>query len=330
MLLDLSQSCPRDGLDQDLFRQLIYLRHLDENHFYTPRETLLPVARRWRIYQAREYFSYVFNRLLRWVSRRGLEATDEGMTLVPEERLRELIAAALNEGPTSNTESDLIAAASADTSVLSFLARLRKEVPLEAGIDEAWPAAEVDEHALYWLCRDRDDDDGLTLKALVAMLLLLRERFGLPARIPANDEDLRLLAAGGGQRIGMAGFMHQLNQMLMSEPTFAELLTWLVGDFVIAQHERVAAAKLPDDTYRVRRVGTALRFMPRECAAGFNDSRFTALSTTVHELGWVSTFREPNRELSPAGRRLLDAGDLSSDALLRGAKPFLRTPSESA
>jgi hypothetical protein len=47
----------------------------------------------------------------------------------------------------------------------------------------------------------------------------------------------------------------------------------------------------------------------------FNDSRFLALSTTVHELGWVTTFREAERKLTPSGRALLTDGDLPSGAL---------------
>jgi hypothetical protein len=113
----------------------------------------------------------------------------------------------------------------------------------------------------------------------------------------------------------MARFMHLLNQRLLRDPTIADLTQWLIEDFVIVQHERVATAKLPDDTYRVRRVGDSLRVLAKETPAVFNDSRFTALSTTVHELGWVTTFREPGRKLTPSGRALLTEGDLPSGAL---------------
>jgi hypothetical protein len=109
--------------------------------------------------------------------------------------------------------------------------------------------------------------------------------------------------------------MHLLNQRLLRDPTIADLAQWLIEDFVIVQHERVAAAKLPDDTYRVRRVGHSLRFFAQETPAVFNDSRFLALSTTVHELGWVTTFREPDRKLSASGRALLTDGDLPRGAL---------------
>ena len=99
---------------------------------------------------------------------------------------------------------------------------------------------------------------------------------------------------------------------------------------MIVQHERVATAKLPDDTYRVRRIGDAVRFFAQESPAVFNDSRFRALSTTVHELGWVSTFNEPDRQLTESGQRLLVDGDLPGGALASASAAFGEPDPESA
>jgi len=66
-------------------------------------------------------------------------------------------------------------------------------------------------------------------------------------------------------------------------------------------------------------VGAGLRFFAQEAPAAFNDSRFIALSTTVHELGWITTFREADRKLTRSGRALLTGGDLPSGALERAA-----------
>ena len=52
----------------------------------------------------------------------------------------------------------------------------------------------------------------------------------------------------------------------------------------------------------------------------FNDSRFRALSTTVHELGWVSTFNEADRRLTASGEHLLVDGDLPGGALAEAAE----------
>ena len=208
----------------------------------------------------------------------------------------------------------------ASTRVAGFLNALREEVDVDVSADAVWPRHEgLDEHALYQACQDFDTDDGRTLIALIALILLLRERFELPKRGTEFWQEQSLLAEGGALRNGMARFMHLLNRRLLGDPTIAELARWLIEDFVIVQHERVATAKLPDDTYRVRRVGEGLRFFAQEAPAVFNDSRFLALSTTVHELGWVTTFRDAERRLTPSGRALLTDGDLPSGALKTAA-----------
>ena len=315
MLLDLSRCRSSEAIGQDDFRQIIYFREL-ENSQYEPRAELVDVARRWRVYQGREYFGYVFNRLLRWVSRRGLAETDAGLTLLPSSGLWKLVAQALDDSATDPHMGLALPEVDASTRVADFLNALTEEVDVGVSADDVWPRHEgLDEHVLYQACQDIDTDDGRTLIALVALILLLRERFGLPKRGAEFGQEQSLLAEGGALRNGMARFMRLLNQRLLRDPTIAELARWLIEDFVIVQHERVAAAKLPDDTYRVRRVGDSLRFFAQETPAGFNDSRFLALSTTVHELGWVTTFRGAKRKLTPSGHALLTDGDLPSGAL---------------
>lgn len=328
LMLDLSGCASADAIGQDEFRQLIYFRELASST-YTPRTDLVDVARRWRVYQGREYFAYVFNRLLRWVSRRGLEETDGGLTLLPLADLWNLVSKSLDDSVIEASLGLDLPEVSAETQVADLLEFLKGEVVVAGISDSAWPRnEEFDEHALYEACRQFDVDDGQTLVALIALLLLLRERFGLPQRGAEFMLEQQLLAEGGALRIGMARFMHLLNQRMLREPTLLELAQWLIEDFVLVQHERVAIAKLPDDTFRVRRVGEALRFTAQETPAVFNDSRFVALSTTVHELGLVTTFREPGRKLAQAGRTLLKEGDLPSGALAAAVEDL--TADESA
>jgi hypothetical protein len=315
MFLDLSQCRPGEAIGQEDFRQIVYFRELEDSR-YEPRPELADVARRWRVYQGREYFGYVFNRLLRWVSRRGLAETDAGLTLLPSLRLWELVAQALDGSAADPQIGLVLPEADASTRVADFLHALKEEIDTDVSADGVWPRhAGLDEHALYQACRDFDTDDGITLLCLIALILLLRERFGLPNRAGGFHQEQDLLAEGGALRNGMARFMHLLNQRLLPGPTMAELARWLIEDFVIIQHERVAAAKLPDDTYRVRRVGDRLRFFALEVPAVFNDSRFVALSTTAHELGWVTTLREPDRVLTSSGAALLTDTDLPGGAL---------------
>lgn len=321
MFLDLSGRQQDRQIGQDEFRQLIYFRELNTSR-YTPRADLLNVARRWRVYQGREYFAYVFNRLLRWISRRGLNATDGGLTPLPEIDLWEIVSQSLDD----NADVDMavgLPEINSSTPVADFLAYLTNEADIDAKADQVWHRRnDLDEHALYRSCQERDEDDGQTLLALLAIVLLLRERFGLPKRSLEYADEQWLVAEGGSLRIGMARFMHLLNRRMLLNPNIIGLARWLIEDFVIVQHERVAAAKLPDDTYRIRRVGDSLRFFAQEVPAEFNDSRFNALSTTVHELGWVSTFREPNRRLTKSGRALLGDGDLPPGVLEAAAAVF--------
>lgn len=323
LLLDLSACTPDSPIGQDEFRQLVYFRELDDSTF-DPRGDLVDVARRWRVYQAREYFSYAFNRLLRWVSRRGLLATDGGLVSLSAADLWRTVDEALDQGGESPLWRSVTSSIEAKTPATELYAHVVSELDAAATTgDDVWRRHYIlDEHKLYVMCRDRDEDDGETLVALLVLILLLRARFGVPQRWGEYPGEQGLLEEGGTARIGMGRFMRFLNRQLMRGASCGALLKWLIEDFVIVQHERVAASKLPDDTYRVRRVGDSIRFFAQEVPAAFNDSRFIALSTSVHELGFVSSFREPNRTLTAAGTTLLAEGDLKPGALSAAAAPF--------
>jgi hypothetical protein len=156
---------------------------------------------------------------------------------------------------------------------------------------------------------------------MIALLLLVNRRIGSAGRI-ADLRDDGMLGVGGSERIGMASFFTQLNRRLMSGETLSNLARWMIHDYVVVQHERVATAKLPDDTFRLRRLGDSIRFSPQAAPADFNDSRFTALGAAVHDLGLVSSMSLPGRQLTQAGRTLLEHGDLPTGSLAEAASPY--------
>ncbi|MYH88207.1 MAG: hypothetical protein F4125_06385 [Acidimicrobiaceae bacterium] len=86
----------------------------------------------------------------------------------------------------------------------------------------------------------------------------------------------------------------------------------MTRDYVIAQHERVATAKLPTtgDTFRFRREAGRLRFFHKDAQAGMNDSRFNALATFVYELGWSGYLYFEHHGLTEEGEFLRTHGDL--------------------
>jgi hypothetical protein len=315
------------GIDRATFRQLVYFRTLGAST-YTPRHDLRDVARQWRTYQAREYFSFVFNRLLGWVVRRGLDESGDGLVPVPADWLWQLLDRALDDHTFVADTGLGQGSVRADTTAADFAAMLANTVDLTPGIDEPWPRHDIDEHALFELCRGQADDHE-TVVAMLAMLLLLHRRVGTPDRLAALAPD-RLIGMGGSLRNGMSRFVTMLGQKITAGATLSQLARWVVNDYVIVQHERVATSKLPDDTFRVRRIGSEhLRFFVQEAPAEFANSRYHALSTTVYELGLVSNLQEPSRRLSPAGRQLLADAGLPADALATAAsslEPTAVTP----
>ena len=87
-----------------------------------------------------------------------------------------------------------------------------------------------------------------------------------------------------------------------------EFAKWLYSSYVILQHQLVATRKLPENTFRFRRQGDRLQFYTLNNTLVFNDSRFTALSTHVHELGFCGVLTEAGHGLTTDGRRLLKDG----------------------
>ncbi|PXW30399.1 UNVERIFIED_CONTAM: hypothetical protein DES50_108209 [Williamsia faeni] len=322
LLLDLSQTGQDDGISEHTFRVLIYFRQIDGVR-YKAQADLAGVARRWRLYQAREYFAFAFNRLLGWLVRQGAHESGEGLVVLPLTRIWELVDDALDSNDFAKQTRMGNVRVRSSTSAVRFADLLASRVDLKPDLDDVWPPHQtLDERALFEWCSN-DIDDAETLVAMLALVLLIYRRIWLPGRIENLGEDEQLLAEGDSLRIGMLRFFEKLTKRLMAGATLSELARWLIHDFVIVQHERVATAKLPDDTFRLRRVGDSVQFFPHQTAdAKLNNSRYGALSTTAHELGLVSSLRDPQRKLTMAGRQLLTKGDLPAGALAAAAEPF--------
>lgn len=327
LVLDLSQLHQSEAVTQDSFRQLIYFRQI-EGETFEPLPDLLGVARKWRLYQAREYFAFALNRLFAWVVRTGQEESDDGLVVVPLDRLWKRIDDALAEQAFSADRKLRGGHVTGAMTASTFADLLAAAVDVTTDVDSTWPRhATLDEHSLYEWCNNTTDD-GETLVAMLAMVLLIHRRVGTPLRVADLLSDQQMLAEGGALRVGMARFFGQLGRKLLTEISLSDLARWIITDFVIVQHERVATAKLPDDTFRVRRVGGQLKFFMQDAPATFNDSRFVALSTTAHELGLVSTLRQAHRKLTTTGAQLLRDGDLPAGALDVAASEF--EPAEDA
>jgi hypothetical protein len=143
----------------------------------------------------------------------------------------------------------------------------------------------------------------------VAMLASLYLRFGHPAQ-RLDPAWTTVSRKGSDGRLSVDQFMRSLRVRLAGGArTINEIARWLTDDYVILQHQLVATGKLPDNTFRFERESNRLRFHRHHNPLGFSDSRYEALATTIHELGFCSSLASNDHRLSADGRRLLEHPD---------------------
>lgn len=316
-LLDLADQTEGHAIDEDRYRQLAYYRADSGGATWAPRDVNARAARRWRLYQAREYYAFALNRLWRYLAEWGQSQIAFSGDAVPAAGWWTHVDDALDFGPLAETlgvDSAGLGAHSALADLTDWAARAAVVAP--GMLDDPWDVTAVaTEHALYrW--SDRSKDPAVIPAALV-ILALVAARIGAPATQAAYPADWDICLDGGISRLALSRFFVQWRRQQMAGRTLGETARWLIGDYVIRQHERVALAKLAQngDTFRFRRHGDQLRFFEAETRARMSSSRFQALATTIHELGFTGSLFTEGHALTADGRRLLDDGDLPGQPL---------------
>ena len=143
--------------------------------------------------------------------------------------------------------------------------------------------------------------------ACLALLLLTATRFDhLPHEM---RDDWSYARAGGIQRLSFGRFINSLRRRLVNRERVMDSLEWILRDYVIAQHLRVANGKLPFNIYRFVQEGDALRFFDRTRPIDMNSARFTALSNTVSGLGFVEPLSFEDHPLTAEGEAFVETGD---------------------
>jgi hypothetical protein len=311
-LLDLAEQTTGHALDEDRYRKLVYYRCDGNGASWTPRDQNVRAARRWRLYQAREYFSFALNCLWRYLAEWGQARIEVSGDAVPAAEWWAHVDAALDFAP-------LTAAFGIDSpgvgsnSTLAELTAWATEAAKTANsdLDSAWDCASViSEHTLYrWA--DSSEDPAI-IPAALTILALVAARIGAPGTQAAFAEDWDICLDGGVSRLALNRFFTQWRRHVMAGRTLGEAARWLIGDYVIRQHERIATTKLAQsgDTFRFRRQGDQLRFFEASTPVRMSNSRFQSLATTVHELGFAESLYSDGHALTADGRLLLDDGDL--------------------
>ena len=141
----------------------------------------------------------------------------------------------------------------------------------------------------------------------VLMLLALFDRVRVTDTLPADSGWHEISRQGGNSQPGLLVFVSRFRNHLSQRPVLADTLAWLVRDFVITAHDRIATAKLPDFTFRFRLEGGLLRFYDSPgIEFGLADSRHSALSSLGRDMGlWSDTGGVPR--ITAAGHDLVRA-----------------------
>lgn len=312
LFLDISKKTAENPLNEDLFRQLVYFKKTENGIAYSPEDIVASSYEKWRLYQAREYYTFALNTfwyyLCDWGVRHGgdiqpIPVGDFFHHLSEEVDFSRLASTFDLPDPGLRLSSGF---RSLEDWLLSLVGTTRPDFDVACGID-----CPIHEHRLYQKAiqaKNHPDVDSM-VTGMIIMCALISLRFGGSELRGKPEWNISRMGAGG--RLSVDDFIRALEKRLKSGPvTIEEILRWLYEDHVILQHQLIATNKLPDNTFRFRREGNKLHFFNIFNTLDFMNSRFEAISTTVHELGLSGNFSLPDHSPSPDGMKLLAEGDL--------------------
>jgi hypothetical protein len=308
-LLDLANQTSGHGLDEGRYRQLIYFGSDEDGASFSVSPALAGVARRWRLYQAREYYAFALNALWCHLCDWGVAEGGEVRPLAIDEIERHVEAAIDFDGLAAKlgVPHGGIRGASSWAELTRWLEQVVGAVG--KGFDGACGLdAPLNEHRLHQLTREYRGA-GIAVTAALTLLATLARRFDSEAERFRPEWEISRKGAEG--RLSVDGFLRALRRRRAADETVASIALWLYRDYVLLQHELVALSKLPDNTFRFRREGSRVRFASFPNPLEFNSSRFDALTTTLTELGLCGDVREPDHGLTQEGRRLLESDDVA-------------------
>ena len=278
MMCELAEQTAAWPIGVDSFRRLVYYRsdHGDDEYegpFFVPGSHLVRVARRWRLYQAREYFNAALNEMWRRLTCWGIERQGD-LYPIP---MREVLAS-INEIDFESLARDLevelpAGGIGAEAQFADLLAWVGTTGQVSDKLDDPWDldAPLTEDRIIEWLEYGQGSDDAGpdVLAAALTLLTFVAARLWQPELALVEPADWFPVVEGQRQRLGMQRFLGELRRRVDEGQSVAEVTAWLTLDYVIAQHERVANAKLPTtgDTFRFRREAGRLRFFDKETRA---------------------------------------------------------------
>lgn len=308
MFLDIARQTDGSPLYQDAFRQLIYFGEAGGGISYVPQEAISLTYRKWRLYQAREYYSFALNALWYYLCEWGLSENGD-VRPIPMAHFWNHLADTLDFGSLAHMfqlQQPHLSAESGFTSLFDWLTNLMNTEVTH--FDEACTLnVPIQEHILYQTIQNNRSNTPVMVAGMITMLALIYLRFGQAELWTKPEWEISKMGTNG--RLSVHGFIQGLRRHLRSGPvTIFEIARWIYRDYIILQHQLIATSKLPENTFRFQREGNRLRFHHLSNRLEFMDSRYDALSTMVYELGLCGDFRQTQHPLTPSGEQLLNEG----------------------
>jgi len=304
MFLDIAKQTQEQGLNEDAFRQLIYFGEDQTGQLFVPGLNLVSISKMWRLYQAREYYSYALNLFWYYFCVWGLENNGDHIPLEVS-LFWDYLDSVLDCDYFFESLSIDYKGLTPDTR----FSKLLEDLMLIIGSDEQSFDqicnfnCRINEDKLYHLGRSNRRDGKLVIPAMLIMLAILYLRF--------SDINLwqqpewKISKMGSDGRLSLDGFMRQTKRMTADGLTISEIIKLIFEKYIIQQHIIVASRKLPDNSFRFRREGNRLRFFHHDNSINFMSARFDSISTTIYELGYCGDLHLQNHTLSEYGRKLL-------------------------
>ena len=317
MMLEVANQSKGFALEQNDFRRLVLYGSTYDSTTDAPTarlvipDALLGTARGWRLSQLREMFNYSLNGM--WAAFHDWGMSQNG-----------------DYSPTSlSNVFDLIGRSKIDSlegmrvklnqPIGKLIDQTRNLANVSDSLDGAWDLwAPLTEDHIFNLLAESDstyeERFGLLFTLYVSTLCRLWDPY-LQSSVDESDWDPVL--EGGSARVGMQFALEQLREDARNNVSVQDVLKRVFTNHVLLQHERVATAKFPQDTFRFRREGERVRFFDKPIVYRRNNSRFNALSTTCSELGWSGFLGDANHSLSQEGQKLRKNGDLEMESRRR-------------
>ncbi|HLZ57666.1 MAG TPA: hypothetical protein VKR06_12015 [Ktedonosporobacter sp.] len=307
--LDIAAQTHGYAINEDAFRQLLYFQETADGARYLPQETVQETFHCWRLYQAREYYAFALNAMWSYICTWGLDHNSDRHPL-PLSQFWQHIDTVLTFEAFAARWKLSSPGLTPDSTFEDLLNWLRQLVNAdEHSFDHACTqGSPIQEHRLSQVWTQGLNAPEVMIAGMMVMLGLIYLRFGQPAYWLRPEWAISRMGANG--RLSLDSFVKTLRRLQQDHVTIREVTRWIYNEYVILQHQLVANSKLPENTFRFRREGDRLRFYQLENRLTFSDSRFDALSTTIHELGWCGDLSGADHTLSAEGQKLLREGDL--------------------